>query len=599
MDKHYRFIRSVEPSCTYQATSDMHEFYLTDDGERALMTQYIRSVHDLCPWGLCDGLGYIQSSGFQEISVEAGECIFSWTSLDHISPKDSFVTPSSTEVSGSGESPDSPWDYFHINSVDKSAFDDGYLISARHMCAIYKINGNTGDVVWQIGGKKNQYDYDNEMGEIEFGFQHDARWISDSAEESVISVFDNGSDGFDETAGHSTGKIIRLDHRNKIARLVERPLDPPFVDGHAHLAKSQGNFQLNLPGYNTDLDVGGEQLKTNPGNRILGYGNDPFFSEYAWVSDEFGSGHWEIVFYGTLAWGNMMNYRVLKFDNWVGVPLTKPALWSYSQSGIDNTTDNGNQMVLYTSWNGHTQIKTFAFYGSNSAHVGRTPYAADWQLLVSGWPKTGFETIYRHGTTYQYVYVEAFDANEVSLGRSQVMNTFVPSSMMQKYCDDLACAWMDFENENREAMRQDMKEKYDLWLLSQGDDSGGTDGYLSSQESATGARTKAVKVLGYVLSFIILGMVLAGLMVTSLRTYHTNRWVNEKMIQVVGLKTRVRGMAHRGHYSKVDPGLSTEDLDGQLAESSVTRTLASNERYVEIEPGLDRGCQPSHRAHLS
>ena len=49
MDKHYRIVKSVEPG-SYQASSDMHEFKLIHDGKSALMTQYLRSVYDLCHW---------------------------------------------------------------------------------------------------------------------------------------------------------------------------------------------------------------------------------------------------------------------------------------------------------------------------------------------------------------------------------------------------------------------------------------------------------------------------------------------------------------------------------------------------------------------
>lgn len=39
------------------------------------------------------------------------------------------------------------WDYFHINSVDKDA-GGNYLISARDACAIHKINGTDGEIIW-------------------------------------------------------------------------------------------------------------------------------------------------------------------------------------------------------------------------------------------------------------------------------------------------------------------------------------------------------------------------------------------------------------------------------------------------------------------
>ena len=152
MDKHYRVVRSVEPA-SYQASSDMHEFMLIEEGKSALMTQYLRSAYDLCRWDLCDGLGYIQEGAFQEVDVETGEVNFEWRSLDHVDPEESYVGPSTTEISGSGEDPESPWDYFHINSIDKNKHGD-YLISARHVSCVYKISGKDGHVVWRLNGAK-------------------------------------------------------------------------------------------------------------------------------------------------------------------------------------------------------------------------------------------------------------------------------------------------------------------------------------------------------------------------------------------------------------------------------------------------------------
>ncbi|KIW56762.1 hypothetical protein PV05_05395 [Exophiala xenobiotica] len=411
MDKHYRIVKSVEPG-SYQASSDMHEFMVINDGKSALMTQYLRSVYDLCPWSLCDGLGYIQQGAFQEVDVDSGKVLFEWTSLDHVHPSESYVDPGTTEISGSGENPASPWDYFHINSIDKNA-DGDYLISARHVSAVYKISGVDGHVIWRLHGAKSDYYLDG----FSFSFQHDARFISDNATHTVISLFDNGSNGFNQTQPHSTGQIISLDHHTKVATCLLN-LDPPFVDGHAHISKSQGNFQR-LPG----------------GNIIMGWGNDAFWTEY--TSDG------EIVFYGALGWQNVMNYRVHKFDNWVGLPLTKPALWSYSKEGDD--------MVLYVSWNGATEVRSWRLYGASSKE-------GPWEEIATA-PKTGFETIFRHDSTFKYAYAEALDKNSKVLGKSAVEVTFTPNVKMLNYCDDLACQFMPSDQEREEERQRKAEEQ--------------------------------------------------------------------------------------------------------------------------------------------
>lgn len=50
------------------------------------------------------------------------------------------------------------WEILHLNAIDK--FDDGdYLLSARHMDAIYKISHKDGSIVWQLGGLKNDFEF--------------------------------------------------------------------------------------------------------------------------------------------------------------------------------------------------------------------------------------------------------------------------------------------------------------------------------------------------------------------------------------------------------------------------------------------------------
>lgn len=598
MDQNYRIVKSVEPSCTYQASSDMHEFYLIDDGRRALMTQYIRQVYDLCPWGLCDGLGYLQGGVFQEVDVETGACIFSWKSVDHVGPEESLVMPASTEISGTGESPELPWDYFHINSIDKSTFDGGYLVSARHTSSIYKIDRETGDIKWQIGGKKNQYKYDNAMGEVDFGYQHDVRWVSDSEDESVISVFDNASNGWAQTFPHSTGKIIRLNHKTKVASLVEVPLDPPWVDGHTHIAKSQGNLQLNLPGYR-DTDIGGAQVGRELGNRLMGFGNDPFLAEYAWTVTDGGEGYWEKVFYGTVAYGYSMNYRAMKFDGWDGVPLTKPAIWSYSQYGMNHTADNQNAMMLYVSWNGHTKIDSFLFKGANTDHARKDPDSPDWVVLNAGIKKDGFETLYRHQQTFKYVQVEVFDERSVRLGISEIVETFFPNEFMRNYCDELACFFMDTNNPERERMRETMKAAYENYTAAKanGEDPEIEDVYESLAPQG-GSHFGKKKVAGFAVSFTAIGLLIIGMAILALRRFITVQKFTNNIVSTLGMKVRRSNEVDKGKYRGLhDDETDIEERELDEHNSLVTRSTENSLAHDKQEHGLEAERQAFWRAH--
>lgn len=399
MDKHYRFVRSVEPSGSYQASSDMHEFKLINGGKSALMTQYLRSAHNLCQFAICEGFGYIQQGAFQEIDVETGKVLFEWKSLDHVAIDESYVLPGTTEISGSGMQPNSPWDYFHINSIDKN--DEGdYLVSARHVSAVYKISGKDGHVIWRLNGAKSDY----HLLDFSFSFQHDARFVVDNEKETILTIFDNGSNGFNQTQPHSTGIIVRLDHHNKLAYLIQKYDPPRTKQGGQHVSKSQGNFQQ-LP----------------DGNVVIGWGNDAFWTEYTKEG--------EIIFYGHVGIRNTMNYRVHKFNNWVGLPLTKPALWTYSQLGGPK-----DPMYFYVSWNGATEVKWWKFYYSDSK---RGPWTAGPEI-----EKNGFESTYRHESSSRYSYAEALDKDRSVLGTSDVQEIFIPAEELRTFCDELACQFM-------------------------------------------------------------------------------------------------------------------------------------------------------------
>jgi hypothetical protein len=398
MDKHYRIVKSVEAG-SYQAASDMHEFMLLPDGKSALLTQYRRSAADLCQWGICNGLGYIQQGAFQEIDVETGNVLFDWKSLDHIDPSESYVPPGTTEISGSGRAVEMPWDYFHINSVDKNA-DGDYMISARHTSGIYKISGEDGHVIWRLNGAKSDFQLKGFDSKYGFAFQHDARFIHENKSHTTISLFDNASNGYNFTYDISTGMVVVLDHEKMTATQLRSYSSPAFEDGSHHVSKSQGNTQL-LPN----------------GNVVLGWGNHAFWSEHL----EDGTPVW----YGSIAFTNVMNYRAHKF-NWTGLPLTKPALWTYSKTG---THQDG--MMVYVSWNGATEVQKWSIFTASSL-------TGPWRLETTI-PKKGFETIWHHDAFAQYTYAAALDKDGNMLGKSEAQETFVPSEHLRPSCDDLAC----------------------------------------------------------------------------------------------------------------------------------------------------------------
>ncbi|KAL6231327.1 hypothetical protein BDW75DRAFT_233699 [Aspergillus navahoensis] len=390
MDSHYHIVKTVVPGGG-MAASDMHEFKLINNGQTALMTVYQQRQFDMSIWNIKGGMGWLMESVFQEIDVESGKVLFEWRSLDHVDPSVSYTYPGHTDTSGTGLEPRSPWDYFHINSVDKNA-DGDYIISSRHTCAIYKISGRDGSIIWTLHGANPTFENTN----FSFSQQHDARWLSENSTHTLLSLYNNGFNGFNRTHDYSSGMIILIDHVNKTAT----QLHDYAPQNHDMISSSQGNMQV-LPN----------------GNIFMGWGNNAYVSEH----DAEGN----LLLWGYIDKGNIMNYRAQKFQ-WEGNPTDIPALWTYSKS-----SDRSASTTFYVSWNGATRVKHWQFYGSNNSTGNYT--------LLGKTPKDGFETTYIVPGFFRYTYAEALDMKGKVLGKSREHFTFTPSPVLQAYCEETNC----------------------------------------------------------------------------------------------------------------------------------------------------------------
>ena len=397
MDKHYRTVKTIE---AYGAgtSSDMHEFKMTpySDGTSVLMTVYQPHQYDLTTnpkFNVKGGMGWIVEGVFQEIEIETGRLLFEWRSLDHVDPGEAWTWPHSTDTSGEGTNEWHPWDYFHLNSIDKNQ-DGDYLISARHASAIYKLSGKDGSIIWQLGGSKPDFEQTNFI----FSYQHHARWISENNTHTVLSFFDNAANGYNHSADYSHGVIVEIDHVEMTATMASKWGAPDWQSGVKSI--SQGSMQI-LPN----------------GNVHIGWGDKAYFSEH--TPDGLP------VQFGKLAYpgSGVPSYRSYKC-HWTGLPLTKPALWTFSKFGKGKT-------FFYTSWNGATEVRSWNFFVGNSS-------TGPWNFVANE-KKIGFETVHVSESYGEWAYSQALDADGQILEDSIIAKTFVPGEELRKYCGDGYC----------------------------------------------------------------------------------------------------------------------------------------------------------------
>ena len=329
---------------------DLHEFTLTSRGT-ALATQFEQKQVDLSSiGGSKQGLALVGHA--LEIDIATNKVLLDWNSLDHVSLKESYVpAPSDPTIA---------YDFFHINSVAET--DDGHLlISGRNTWTLYKVHRTTGQVLWRLGGKRDDFAVPKPTW---FSWQHHAR-VHGPGE---ISLFDNAN-----TSGH--GSLAKLLSVDETARRVE--LKRSYQHPAKFVATSLGSVQAQPDG-----------------NVFVGWGTQPYASEF--------SADGKLI-YDVQFGGPFRSYRTFLAD-WVGRPTDKPAVVA--------RTYPGGGFAVYASWNGATEIDHWVVLAGNSASSLREVGSQAW---------SGFETMIVVNSSGPAFAIAAIDRDGNELGRSDVV----------------------------------------------------------------------------------------------------------------------------------------------------------------------------------
>jgi hypothetical protein len=354
-DSSYRQVAVVSAGNGYQP--DLHEFQITPQGT-GLITVFDGIACDLSAVGGPRDAA-VADTLLQEIDLKTGLVMYEWHSLDHVALSDSYA-------SGRRSSRTTPFDYFHMNSIDVEQ-DGDLLVDARNTWAVYDVDPITGRVRWRLGGRHSSF----AMGRgTRTAWQHDARQQPDG----TITIFDNGA----TPAIHPQSRAIdvRLDAQHMTATLVRDDEHPakPLVAG------SQGNVQL-LP----------------DGAWMVGWGEAPYLTEYGSAGQLLFDAHLPAAY---------ESYRAYRLP-WSGQPSGPPSLAAVrSPSARVGAT-------VYASWNGATSVASWRVLGGPSP-AGMTQLA--------GTPKSGFETAISlpSAPAGSYVQVQALDASGAVIGSSPV-----------------------------------------------------------------------------------------------------------------------------------------------------------------------------------
>lgn len=176
----------------------------------------------------------IRSSTVYELDKDKN-IVFKWRAIDNFNLKDAYEDTLSVAYA-------TP----HINNMVLD-YDGNFLLSSRHLSEITKLNSKTGEIIWRLGGKNNQFSFINEHEENApnyFSYQHDIQRLPNGN----ISIFDNGTQH--KPNPYSRAAEYKLDEKNKTATLIWEYRPQPDI-----FATANGSCQT-LPN----------------GNRVIGWG---------------------------------------------------------------------------------------------------------------------------------------------------------------------------------------------------------------------------------------------------------------------------------------------------------------------------------------
>jgi EmrB/QacA subfamily drug resistance transporter len=353
VDQRYRQVARLKAKDGWVLT--LHEIVI--DGEHAWVTANKNVPKDLSKYGGAYN-GALIDSAVQEYNLKTGALERNWDALQHIP-----LSQSQASLPTNGF----PWDAYHVNSIQLTG-KRKFLVSMRDTFAAYLVDISSGQIEWTLGGRDSSFKFGPGAN---FEWQHDVMLQPDS----TVSVFDDhccrltgGGTSVDPT-GPSRGLVLKLDQQTRKATLVAQ-------------YGNKGGFRSEY--------MGDTQPQPN-GNVFVGWGSEPYFSEY----DKSG----KLLFEGELP-GPNVSYRAT-LEPWVGLPLSAPA-------GVARQA-NGKTFV-YASWNGATRLASWRVLAGSGAG-SLAPVATH--------TKEGFETAIEVAQAYPSFQLQALDANGRVIGVSR------------------------------------------------------------------------------------------------------------------------------------------------------------------------------------
>lgn len=170
----------VDTSATLGYTLDTHDVKLFPNGHSLVFATEVRTfdMSTVVPGGKT--AASVTGNVVQELDGNK-RLVFEWHTFDHIAITNTFA-----------DMTQSSFDYAHVNAMTIDPTDNNLLLSLRTTSEIVKVNRQTGEVIWRLGGKKNMFTFIGEHPENAPYYtvgQHDVHRLANGN----LLYFDNGN----------------------------------------------------------------------------------------------------------------------------------------------------------------------------------------------------------------------------------------------------------------------------------------------------------------------------------------------------------------------------------------------------------------------
>ena len=247
LDNNYHSKETIRAGNGYAA--DAHDFQLLPNGH-VLLQGYYRTQMDVSKY-VAGGYPNAMVAGaiIQELDAQRN-VVFQWRSWDHFTLL-GYYGPYLSPNNPAGRNP--VIDAFHLNTVVMDT--DGNLLVSNFGMDVWKINRQTGQIIWRLGGLANQFTFVGVDPRLAMG--HFSGHTVSRLDNGNILIYCNA----DQLATR-TSKVFeyRLDETNKVATLMWSYAPPTnYYAWHYGSAQrlSNGNTFIGWGGANIMPGIGG------------------------------------------------------------------------------------------------------------------------------------------------------------------------------------------------------------------------------------------------------------------------------------------------------------------------------------------------------